>query len=70
MPKTKYLVSTVVPDLQIALDIINRLVEEGKTVAIEPIIAVNDDDVVDEPEVEIIDVDADVVDVIDQSLVP
>ena len=70
MPKTKYLVSTVVPDLQMALDIISRLVEEGKTVAIEPIIAVNDDDVVDEPEVEIIDVDADVVDVIDQSLVP
>jgi hypothetical protein len=69
MPKTKYLVSTVVPDLQMAFDIISRLVEEGKTVAIEPIIAVNDDDVVDEPdELEIID--ADVVDVIDQSLVP
>jgi len=68
MPKTKYLVSTVVPDLQIALDIINRLVEEGKTVAIQPIIAVNDED--DDDEVEVIDVDADVVDVIDQSLVP
>jgi hypothetical protein len=65
MPKTKYLVSTVVPDLQMALDIISRLVGEGKTAAIEPIIAVNDDDVVDEPdEVEIIDVDADVVHVI------
>ena len=68
MPKTKYLVSTVVPDLQMALDIINRLVEEGKTVAIEPIIAVNDVDDVDD--VEVIDVDEDVVDVIDQSLVP
>jgi len=68
MPKTKYLVSTVVPDLQIALDIIHRLVEEGKTVAIQPIIAVNDED--DDDEVEVIDVDADVVDVIDQSLVP
>jgi hypothetical protein len=68
MPKTKYLVSTVVPDLQVALEIISRLVEEGKTVAIEPIIAVNDDDDVDE--VEVIDVDDDVVDVIDQSLVP
>jgi hypothetical protein len=68
MPKTKYLVSTVVPDLQMALEIISRLVEEGKTVAIEPIIAVNDDDDVDE--VEVIDVDDDVVDVIDQSLVP
>ena len=68
MHKTKYLVSTVVPDLQIALDIINRLVEEGKTVAIQPIIAVNDED--DDDEVEVIDVDADVVDVIDQSLVP
>jgi len=68
MPKTKYLVSTVVSDLQIALDIINRLVEEGKTVAIQPIIAVNDED--DDDEVEVIDVDADVVDVIDQSLVP
>jgi hypothetical protein len=63
MPKTKYLVSTVVPDLQMALDIIYRLVEEGKTVAIEPIIAVNDEDDDD-------DVDDDVVDVIDQSLVP
>jgi hypothetical protein len=51
-----------------ALEIISRLVEEGKTVAIEPIIAVNDDDDVDE--VEVIDVDDDVVDVIDQSLVP
>jgi hypothetical protein len=68
MPKTKYLVSTVVPDLQMAFDIINRLVQEGKTVAIEPIIAVNDED--DHDEVEIIDVDHDVVDVIDQSLVP
>jgi hypothetical protein len=67
MPKTKYLVSTVVPDLQMAFDIINRLVQEGKTVAIEPIIAVNDED--DHDEVEIIDVDHDVVDVIDQSLV-
>ena len=65
MPKTKYLVSTVAPDLQMALEIISRLVEEGKTVAIEPIIAVNDDD-----DVEVIDVDDDVVDVIDQSLVP
>ena len=68
MPKTKYLVSTVVPDLQMALEIISRLVEEGKTVAIEPIVTDNDDDVVDE--VEVIDVDDDVVDVIDQSLVP
>ena len=68
MPKTKYLVSTVVPDLQMAFDIIDRLVQEGKTVAIEPIIAVNDEDDVDE--VEVIDVDHDVVDVIDQSLVP
>jgi hypothetical protein len=68
MPKTKYLVSTVVPDLQMAFDIINRLVQEGKTVAIEPIIAVNDED--DDDEVEVIDVDHDVVDVIDQSLVP
>jgi len=68
MPKTKYLVSTVAPDLQMALEIISRIVEEGKTVAIEPIIAVNDDDDVDE--VEVIDVDDDVVDVIDQSLVP
>ena len=71
MPKAKYLVSTVVPDLQMALDIINRLVEEGRTVAIEPIIAVNDEDDDDEvDEVEVIDVDDDVVDVIDQSLVP
>jgi hypothetical protein len=68
MPKTKYLVSTVAPDPQMALEIVSRLVEEGKTVAIEPIIAVNDDDDVDE--VEVIDVDDDVVDVIDQSLVP
>jgi hypothetical protein len=68
MPKTKYLVSTVVPDLQMAFDIINRLVQEGKTVAIEPIIAVNAED--DDDEVEVIDVDHDVVDVIDQSLVP
>jgi hypothetical protein len=68
MTKKKYLVSTVVPDLQTAFDIINWLVEEGKTVAIEPIIAVEDED--DDDEVEVIDVDDDVVDVIDQSLVP
>jgi hypothetical protein len=68
MPKKKYLVSTVVPDLQTAFDIINWLVEEGKTVAIEPIIAVENED--DDDEVEVIDVDDDVVDVIDQSLVP